>query len=266
MIKAGVTTGVWHHFAIVRTGTMLNFYLNGGLAGSDSDFIFTFDPAKPLKLGGVSTATSVWDRWLHGGLADFGVFSAALIPTEITRLATGPIANLAGQSNPNTVSLTVNPPVSSPYETWLGTRYPDIPDHDRLPSADPDDDGVTNLIEFALNGDPTDSSNRGFIASVIQDSSPPAGNELTLVFAVRSGAIFAAGPNGEQTATMDGITYTVEGSLDLSFPGAVVTSTATSTTGLPGLAGTDWEYHTFTLDASEGLTTRGFIRLKVTQP
>ena len=42
--------------------------------------------------------------------------------------------------------------------------------------------------------------------------------------------------------------------------------TAPPAAGLPDLTGTAWEYHTFKLDASEGLTNKGFLRLKVTQP
>lgn len=269
--KSGVATGVWHHFAIVRNGTTVSFYLNGTLAGTDSDFTFTFDPAKPLKLGGVSTSTAVWDRWLNGGLADFGIFSAALPAADVSRLASGPAANLAGQFASNTVSLTINPPVETPYESWLSIRYPALLGNDRLPNADPDHDGISNLIEFALNGNPGNSASGGLIASLIQDSSPPAGNELTLVIAVRNGAVFGTGSNGERMATVDGITYTVEGSLDLSFPGAVVTSTgpsatAPAATGFQDLTGSDWRYHSFKLDASEGLAGRGFLRLKVTQP
>lgn len=87
-----------------------------------------------------------------------------------------------------------------------------------------------------------------------------------LILAVRDGAVFTAG-----SATVAGITYTVEGSLDLAFPSSVVSSTgpsdtAPAATGLPSLAGTAWEYHTFKLDASEGLAGKGFLRLKATQP
>jgi hyaluronate lyase len=271
IIKSGVATGAWHHFAIVRDATTISFYMNGTLVGSDNDFSFAFDPAKPLKLGGVSTATGVWDRWLHGGLADFSIFSAALPPADVTRLASRPTANLAGQSASNTVALTINLPTATPYENWFATRYPGIIGNDRLPTADPDRDGVTNLLEFAINGNPGDGSSRGCIASSIQDSSLPVGNELTHIVAIRNGAVFAAGSNGERIATVDGITYTVEGSLDLSFPTAVVSSTgptgtAPAATGLPVLTGSDWRYHTFKLDASEGLNGKGFLRLKVTQP
>lgn len=154
------------------------------------------------------------------------------------------------------------------YQTWIDTNYiVQLPNAaDREADADPDNDGSSNLIEFALNGNPANAADNGAIASLVQDSSAPAGNELTLIAAVRDGATFTAG-----TATIDGITYSVEGSLDLAFPGSAVSSTGPADTappaaGLPDLTGTAWEYHTFKLDASEGLTNKGFLRLKVTQP
>lgn len=155
---------------------------------------------------------------------------------------------------------------ASPFEQWMSTQYPGITSPDNAPAADPDRDGTPNILEFALMGNPSDPSDNGAIASLIQDASAPAGRELTLIIAVRDGASFTGG-----SATVDGITYTIEGSLDLAFPGAAVSSTgpadtAPAATGLPDLTGTAWEYHTFKLDASEGLLGRGFLRLKLTQP
>lgn len=59
----------------------------------------------------------------------------------------------------------------------------------------------------------------------------------------------------------------VEGTRGWTFEeGTGPSDTAPVATGLPDLTGTDWQYHTFKLDASEGLTGRGFMRLKVSQP
>jgi len=151
------------------------------------------------------------------------------------------------------------------YDFWI-SNFTNISAADSDPGDDPDHDGSSNLLEFALNGDPGDPFDNGLIATLIQNSSSPAGNELILVIAVRDGAVFNAG-----TGTASGITYNVEGSLDLVFPSSAVSSTgpsdtAPAATGLPDLSGTAWEYHTFKLDASEGLTGMGFLRLKVTHP
>jgi len=107
----------------------------------------------------------------------------------------------------------------------------------------------------------------------VQDASLPAGNELTLVIAVRDGVTFAGSgtPVVQSHLTpVDGVTYTIEGTLDLAtIPGSDVShvggpsDTAPVATGLPDLTGTAWEYHTFKLDASESLGSKGFLRAKV---
>ena len=74
--------------------------------------------------------------------------------------------------------------------------------------------GIRHLLEFALNGNPTNPSINGYIASQGQDSTAPAGNEMTLIVAVRDGATFVSSANGVRSASVDGITYTVEGSLE----------------------------------------------------
>lgn len=181
----------------------------------------------------------------------------------------GPFASVPGGysvSYTTTQALLSKVTSSSPFDSWISTNYPEIPLADRDPGDDPDGDGTSNLLEYALNGDPTSATNQGSIASLIQDANMLAGKELTLVVAVRDGATFTDG-----AATVDGITYVVEGSLDLNFPSSAVSSTgpsdtAPAATGLPSLAGSAWEYHTFTLNASEGLGGKGFLRLKVSQP
>jgi hypothetical protein len=166
------------------------------------------------------------------------------------------------------LELSVSQP-AEPFTVWiesLAFNAPALSTEQKLPTADPDFDGTPNLLEFALNGNPVNSADNGLIASLIQNSSDPVSRELTLILAVRDGAVFTAG-----AATVSGITYIIEGALDLNFPSSAVSSTGPSATApaatrLPSLAGTDWEYHTFKLDASEGLAGKGFLRLKVTQP
>ncbi len=148
--KTGVTTGVWHHFAVVRGASKLNWYHNGVLVGTDSAFGFSFDNSSPVKFGGPS-ATSVLDRWLNGSLADLAVFNAALSGTEIGELITRPVAHLAGQ----TTASTVNVNVLFPFDSWrllhFGTTantgsYAD--------TADKDNDGLSNLLEYACGTNP----------------------------------------------------------------------------------------------------------------
>jgi autotransporter-associated beta strand protein len=156
---------------------------------------------------------------------------------------------------------------SDPYAAWAG------PAGFNLTGGkydDDDGDGIANVLEFVLNGDPTKSGNRGLLRPLVQDASAPVGNQLTLVAAIRRGAVFAAGPGGSQTAQIGTTTCSVTGGPtpgDAS--GAVshvgISDTAPAATGLPSLAGTDWEYHTFSLDASEGVPNRGFLRVRAAE-
>jgi autotransporter-associated beta strand protein len=161
-------------------------------------------------------------------------------------------------------------PISDPFTPWIDSFFPAETNPAIIgKTADPDNDGVDNLTEFALNGDPDDGSNNGLTTLVLQDTAAPAGNELTLVAAVRDGASFSAAGT-TQTATLDGVVYTIEGSLDLAFsPGSAVTTVGSGSeaapagTSLPAITGSAWEYRTFRLDASEGLSGKGFLRAKI---
>jgi autotransporter-associated beta strand protein len=44
--------------------------------------------------------------------------------------------------------------VITPYQSWISTEHPALAGDDSQPTADPDDDGLANLIEYALGLDP----------------------------------------------------------------------------------------------------------------
>jgi len=174
------------------------------------------------------------------------------------------------------ISFAVATGPADPFADWaLAAGLDGSPGRENGRTDDPDGDGDDNFREFAFNGDPLSAASRGLAAAVVQDVAGAAGDELTLVVAVRDGAVFAAtgsSPGLTQVATVDGIAYAIEGALDLAFPGADASSvgapsdTAPAATGLPDLTGTAWEYHTFRLDASEGLPDRGFLRASAAAP
>lgn len=128
---------------------------------------------------------------------------------------------------------------------------------------DPDNDGADNLTEFALNGNPLSGSDQGTLSSVHADSNSNSLKDLTLTIAVRTGATFAPGANGSQTASIDGITYTVQGTLDLTTFNQSVSFVSKSASTDP-----DYELQTFRLDASDSLSpaAKGFLRVLLTQP
>ena len=196
-------------------------------------------------------------------IARYGSLPAAAFAT-VTGVPSGYTLNYAYNDGTSSNNIALVSTSSTPYSTWAGGYG--LGGGNELQGADPDHDGVNNLMEFALNGDPTRGADNGLRTTLIQDASAPAGNELTLTLAVRDSATFATGAGGAQTATVDGVVYTIQGSLDLSgftSPVSVVGTASDTAPGLPSLAGTAWEYRTFKLDASEGLGGKGFLRLKV---
>ncbi|MCX6880302.1 MAG: autotransporter-associated beta strand repeat-containing protein [Verrucomicrobia bacterium] len=159
--------------------------------------------------------------------------------------------------------------VATPYTTWAQTHITAIePLADATPAGDPDRDGASNLAEFAFNGNPLSGSNNGQVHVLTADGSvdPDATKELILTCAVRKTApAFTAG--APATATVDGITYSIQGSLNLAGFTTGVTPVAPITAGLPALTDpANYAYRSFSLDGSNGLAGKGFLRAKVTLP
>jgi autotransporter-associated beta strand protein len=130
---------------------------------------------------------------------------------------------------------------------------------------DPDGDGSNNLAEFAFGGNPLSGADNAKSFVFAADSSDAGTDkDLILTIAVRTGTpAFTGSPS--PTATHDGIIYNIEGSLDLAGFASAVSSVDSVITGLPALAG-GYEYRSFSLDVSNGLTGKGFLRAKVTAP
>jgi autotransporter-associated beta strand protein len=160
--------------------------------------------------------------------------------------------------------LTVTSGAAPPaYDSWATAKG--LTAANNAKDLDPDNDGASNLAEFAFNGDPLGGSDQGFRLAAFEYTDGDTLKELTLTLAIRNGSgspVFSIAPS--PTASVDGITYTIEGSLDLSFPGSPVSETARPS-GLPALPA-GWEYRRFRLDASEGAAAKGFLRAKVTTP
>ncbi len=91
--------------------------------------------------------------------------------------------------------------------------------------------------------------------SSLQDTNGNSQKELLLTIAVRTGASFTAGTAGTQVATVEGVGYTVRGSLDLAIFTSGVAHVGTTVSDDP-----DYELHTFRLTASEGLSGKGFLQ------
>ncbi|MGL5019973.1 MAG: alpha-L-fucosidase [Luteolibacter sp.] len=123
-------------------------------------------------------------------------------------------------------------------------------------NGDPDGDGRTNQMEFALNDDPNNPAPSAKIA--IRPSLDSALNEFVFTAPVRNGATFKG--STPPTAITDGITYQVQGSLDLgSFDAPLLEVFPSEAAGLPPLD-LGWSYHSFR-HATPGVYS-GFFRMK----
>lgn len=155
---------------------------------------------------------------------------------------------------------------STPFQTWAFTKGLDgASANENGPGDDPDDDGLDNLGEFAFNGHPLNGADKGGIFHKIADSND-AGTEaeLILTIAVRAGTPAYSG-SPSPSASVDGVTCRIQGSTDLSGFGAWVSPVDPATTGVPP-AGTGYEYRSFRLDGSNGLSTNGFLRAIAEMP
>ena len=151
------------------------------------------------------------------------------------------------------------------YNTWIA-GFPSLTGNDALPGADPDGDGVSNEGEFGFDGKPDDPGDNGkvFLVTADGDDSPDTTAELILTVAMRAGASFPASGAPLVSAPVDGITYRVEGSVNLSnFATQVNLESSAVGTGLP-LPSAGWEYRSFSLEGSNGLIGKGFLRAGVT--
>jgi autotransporter-associated beta strand protein len=91
---------------------------------------------------------------------DYPILSGPLAGTQ-TFSATGLGANQQATFNRLNSTVTVTETQEDPFVTWVDGYAPDalLPDAaSKLPGADPDGDGISNLMEFVLGGSPVVSS------------------------------------------------------------------------------------------------------------
>ena len=179
------------------------------------------------------------------------------VPTDASTLTISAYAKVSGKADSANVSGGF---AGSPLMTWTNTYFPGITDSNIVSlAADPDHDGQTNLIEFALGGNPTAA---GSSAKLNVLSSDGISKMLLLTITVRAGTPdFTGTPS--PAATQDGVIYTVQGGLSLAaFTSPVSAVVPAVTTGLPA-APAGYEYRSFKLDAADGLPGSGFLRVQV---
>ena len=140
---------------------------------------------------------------------------------------------------------------------WINL-FPGLPSADQLPSADPDNDGSNNLAEFAFGGNPTSPTDNGQRQLRTTDSNSDGLPDLTITLEVRTGTTFAADGPDLVSPPIDGISYRIEGSADLTTFDSPVTEVIPHLgTGSPK---SGYVFKTFRLSASNGLSNQGFLR------
>lgn len=158
-----------------------------------------------------------------------------------------------------TGSLLVQSSVQNAFDVWLAGAglTPGAPG--TAPSESADGSGVPNLLQFALGGDPSDASNNGVQVLFAKDSL--GDDELVLTIAVRQGAAFAGSPT--PSASIDGVSYQIQGGLDLVAWDSVVEEVTITNPGSAITAPTGYELKSFRLAPASGLPSLGFLRLAV---
>ncbi len=243
---------------------------------SQQDFFYSIDPSGTAEYGVDYQASGGMLTYFGNKVPVPKMFALKILPTGVPKTKTIVLkvgmANGVSNVGPfSTFTYTIhNPDPQAPFHTAMDAAFPGVTDPAVVgDTADPDGDGVPNLIEFALRGDPASGVSNGLVLNTLQDLDPAPGHEFGLAIACRQGAVFSSQPDGSQrnVAAVDGLHYAVQGATELgSFTQAVlhgaVSFTAPAGSGLPDLTGTGWEYHTFYLAPAATGSAR-FLRVAV---
>ncbi|MES2661397.1 MAG: autotransporter-associated beta strand repeat-containing protein [Verrucomicrobiota bacterium] len=183
---------------------------------------------------------------------------------SIPALPSGYTINYAYQGN----SIAIQRPLTA-FDNFINGVFPGFEDFPGTvgENADPDADGTSNFLEYALGGNPDSGSDRPKIYQIIADSSDAGtAKELLLTIAVLNGTpAFLPVSTGSPTATFGGVKYTIQGSFDLSnfaSPCTVVNPVAPAGNPTPPFG---YTYRTFSLNGSNDTLDKGFMRVSVTK-
>ena len=199
-----------------------------------------------IQLGGGAVSATGTTTINLTGLAGFGVGTYTLISGAsslsagnfvVGSVPSGYNGTLSASGGALTVTIAVGSPLS-PIETWRQSHFGTTANSgSAADTADPDGDGLPNLVEYATGTDP-----QSFGASAL--SLGRSGSFLTLTY----------------TRIADtSLTYTVEGSSDLSGAWTAVSAAGNPSTGVQNTAGSVTITDTVSVDAPG----RRFLRLKV---
>ena len=241
-IDSITTTGFTVHAQINKTGKAWYVVLAAGTSPPTSADVKAGTPS--LKNGSIDLTANT------PGTSDV----TGLVPGtayDVWFAAEDTVPNL--QATPTSVPITTQ----SALEAWIapfpvGTL--------KGPADDPDGDGQNNLMEFALDGTPSNGALNGKVYSHTGPAPEHTGDVLILTLAVRDNTEFTSATAAN---VADGIRYTVEGGANLNtWTGSIYPFIASSYADLPA-PGTGYHYQSFALSDSAGLPGKGFLRVRV---
>jgi hypothetical protein len=157
---------------------------------------------------------------------------------------------------------------ATPYQTWAAANITAIdPLADATPNGNPDNDGLSNLAEFGLNGNPLSGVNDGKVVSKI--ATVGGVPSLVLTLPVRTVATFS-GATEQVSSLVSGLVYHIQGSAALSswtVPVSEVTNPGEKAAIEAGLPAVDsgWSYRTFTTGPVSAASA-DFLRAVIEQP
>ena len=237
--------GVWKHLVMVFDGSAstdnLKLYSDGVEVASKTISATTIPLLNcPLTIGILNTG---YGSGFAGEMDEIRLYDRVLTPSEVQALY-------------ETEPLTGTPPPES-YSDWADDLLGHLPAPDQAPTADPDHDGIPNLLEYAQGCQPTQAdSARLPDCAMIREN-----NEHYLEFSYRRRKGGAG--NAESGYTVGNLRYRVEVSPDLS-PDSWVTGTEYFETIPPAVDhGDNTETVTVCTKNSVESTSQIFVRLKV---
>lgn len=236
----------YKHIVLTISGTTATVYIDGAVHGTGTYELGNATDA-PMTIGSTTPTKAEWD----GNIDDVAIWSRALSAEEVQLIYASGVEGLALDQ-------------ISGFSSWASAFGLDGSTGKESGMFDnPDGDDLSNLGEFALAGDPLSSTDGAKFFAVSNTSEEVKGaGAVCYTIAVRAGApVFSGSP---MSSSVEGITYTINASLDLSDFDALVLVADPMTDGLP-LLPEAYEYRSFCLDDSEGAPDSGFFQVIVSE-
>ncbi|MES2924059.1 MAG: autotransporter-associated beta strand repeat-containing protein [Verrucomicrobiota bacterium] len=288
-VSAGTISGTGHFICALFVDGSSNLNPGGATPGILTANSTTFAATSTMTIDLAATQDSLLTGALVLNGATLALNGTATQPVyviaEYSSLAAGATGKFAGGMSPPalpagyTIDYAYNGgtqialiQTATPYTAWAATNITAIdPLADATPNSNPDNDGLTNLAEFGLNGNPMSGGSSGKVVSQVANvGGVPS---LVLTLPVRTVATFTSGANNEQNSNLvSGLLYTIEGSNALAawnIPVSEVTGGDKTAIELPLVTGnpadSGWSYRTFTTGPISG-SSKEFLRAVIKQP